>query len=137
MDDDYDDGYGRGGTLIPYDDTGDRLPALTQDETGPIIIAGDGVTMGDPFIKRRERPLTMRLTVIGLMTCILVTGMFAITPLGASANNSISSFQAISGSIILNKDPAYFWYTATFNDTPESIVTNFTAKTMIFVTKNK
>ena len=128
MDDGYDDGYGRGGAMIPYDDTGDRLPALTQDETGPIIIAGDGVTMGDPFIKRRERPLTMRLTVIGLMTCILVTGMFAITPLGASANNSISSFQAISGSIILNKDPAYFWYTATFNDTPESIAKRFSVQ---------
>ena len=123
-DDEYDD-YARPGALVPMDDTGDRLPALAQDDTGPVIIAGDGVSMGEPFIKRRERPLTMRLTIIGLIACIMVTGMFAVTPLGASASNSISSFQAISGSIVLQKTPTFFWYTAVSGDTPESIAKKF------------
>jgi murein DD-endopeptidase MepM/ murein hydrolase activator NlpD len=117
--------YGHGGALMPFDETGDRLPALALDESGPMIIAGDGVAMGNPFIKRRERPLTMRLTIISLMACILVTGAFTITPLGASASNSISSFQAISGTIVLNKEAAYFWYTAVTNDTPETIAAKF------------
>ena len=123
-DNEYDD-YPRSSALAPYGETGDRLPALAQDETGPVIIAGDGVSMGEPFIKRRERPLTMRLTIIGLIACIMVTGMFAVTPLGASASTSISSFQAISGSIILQKTPAFFWYTAVWGDTPESIAKKF------------
>lgn len=121
----YDAAYDRRGALTPYPDADGRYPAVVQDETGPVIIAGDGVSRGDPFIKRRERPLSMRLTVVGLIACILVTGIFAITPLGASASNSISSFQAISGSIVLNKDPAFFWYTAVWGDTPESIAKKF------------
>jgi peptidase M23-like protein len=125
--DDYDDDgdYPRSGALISYDETGDRLPAVVEDETGPVIIAGDGVSMGDPFIKRRERPLSMRLTIIGLITCILVTGMFAVAPLGANASSSISSFQAISGAVVLKKDEAFFWYTAGWNDTPETIAQKF------------
>ena len=37
--------------------------------------------MGRPFIKRRERPLTMRLAVVTIMVCLLVTGLFTVTPL--------------------------------------------------------
>jgi murein DD-endopeptidase MepM/ murein hydrolase activator NlpD len=123
--DDYGDGYEHGGALISYDEMGNRLPATIQDDTGPVIISGGGVSMGEPFIKRRERPLSMRLTIFALMACILVTGLFAITPLGANASNSITSFQAISGAIVLNKEPAYFWYTVTWGDTIESIATKF------------
>ena len=28
----------------------------------------------------------------------------------------------------MNKDPAYFWYTATFNDTPETIAKKFSVQ---------
>lgn len=118
------DGYTDERALASYDNRS-RLPAVVEDETGPVIIAGTGVPMGDPFIQRRERPLSMRLTIIGLAACIIVTGMFAVTPLGADAGNSISSFQAISGSLVLSKDPAYFWYTAVNSDTPESIAKKF------------
>ncbi|HEX5441805.1 MAG TPA: hypothetical protein VFW76_13030, partial [Ktedonobacterales bacterium] len=46
--------------------SGGALESL-QPDTGPVIIAGDGVSMGNPFIKRRERPLTMRITAMSLM----------------------------------------------------------------------
>jgi murein DD-endopeptidase MepM/ murein hydrolase activator NlpD len=134
--DEYGD-YTGGRALVSFDETGDRLPALVQDETGPVIIAGDGVSMGEPFIKRRERPLSMRLTILGLITCIIVTGMFAVTPLGANAGSSISSFQAISGSIVLSKTPAFYWYTATWGDTPETISKKFKVQVGGFYELNK
>ena len=50
-------------------------------EVEPVLIPGTGLSMGSPFIKRRERPLTMRLAMITIMVCLLVTGLFAVTPL--------------------------------------------------------
>ena len=89
---------------------GGALEKLSSD-TGPVIIAGDGVPMGNPFIKRRERPLTMRITAISLMAAIIVTGIFAITPMGASGASQVTAFQALAGSLVLQKGPTYFLYT--------------------------
>lgn len=114
----------QGGALVPIGDS-ENLPVVYDDGTGPVVIPGTGISMGNPFIKRRERPLTIRLGMIALMCCILVTGLFAVTPLGSSASDSISSFQAISGVVVWNKAPGFFWYTVVFGDTPENLAKKF------------
>jgi hypothetical protein len=96
------------------------------DETGPMVIPGTGVSMGDPKLGMGHRSLTMRVAVLTLMTAILVSGLFAVTPLGSSADGGggggvASSFQALSGAVVLHSDVSYHWYVAQWNDTPESV----------------
>src|SRR5258708_8752905 len=114
-----------GAALVPITE-GANLPALADDSTkAPVIIRGSGVSMGTPFIKRRERPLTLRIAVLTLMVCILVTGLFAVTPLGTSANGGGSSFQALAAAVVWHSEPTFHWYNATFRDTVEGIPTQF------------
>ncbi len=100
-------------------------PYARQDAVAPVIIPGTGLSMGEPFIKRRERPLTMRLAMITLTVCILVTGLFAVTTLGGSDASGLSSLQALSGSIVLQKSVGYTWYVAKSGDTIESVAAQF------------
>jgi hypothetical protein len=88
--------------------TPDDLDAWRHSlETRPLIVPGDGVSMGAPFIRRRERPLTMRIIVLALMAAVLATGIFAITPMGGNTTDSISAFQAIAGSVVWQKSAGY------------------------------
>lgn len=105
----------------------DRAPALYDDEPAhsPVLIPGTGVSMGSLFLKRRERPLTMRIAVITLLAVMIVTGLVSVTPLGASAQPSVSSFEALSGAVVLGSQPGFFWYTAQWNDTPEHLAAEF------------
>src|SRR5262249_50410532 len=84
-----------------------HLDDIEAAETQMLIVPGTGVSMGNPFIKRRQRSLTLRLAILGLMACVLLTGVFAVTPLGSNAAGSLSSFQALSGSVIWGKGPEY------------------------------
>jgi murein DD-endopeptidase MepM/ murein hydrolase activator NlpD len=120
-----DDGAGR--DLMALGDADGYLPALLDDESAlvPVVIPGSGVSYGTPFIKRRERPLTMRLAVIALMACILVTGLFTVTPLGMKADGGLTSFQAVSGAVVWHKQPTYHWYVAAAGDSVESIAAKF------------
>lgn len=105
----------------------DQALAVYDDapKTGPVLIPGTGVSMGEIFIKRRERPLTMRIAVLTLLAVMIVTGLVSVTPLGASAQPSVSSFEALSGAVVLGSQPGYFWYTARWNDTPEQLAKQF------------
>jgi len=136
----YETGYGEGypeeysvaeRALVMRDES-EYLPAEFDededdivDETGPVVIPGTGVPMGDPMLGVGHRSLTMRVAVLTLMTSILVSGLFAVTPLGSSADSAsggfASSFQALSGAVVLHSDVSYHWYVATWNDTPESV----------------
>lgn len=110
--------------LMPYESAG--VPALSNGkDIKPVLIPGSGVSMGNPFIKRRERPLTMRLAIVTLMACLLVTGLFAVTPLTNSTASGGNSFQVLSGSVVYQNQPSYYWYTAQSNDTIEGIATKF------------
>jgi murein DD-endopeptidase MepM/ murein hydrolase activator NlpD len=109
-------------------DQGAYLPARYAEQPDALIIPGTGVSMGDPFILRRPRPLTMRVAVLTLMACIVVSGLFAATPLGSGASGYSSSFQALSGAVILRADADYFFYTAQPGDTPEKLATKFTVQ---------
>lgn len=81
-----------------------------------------GVSMGFPFIKRRSRPLTMRLASLTLIVVVIVTGLLSIMPLGSASQPGVSSFAALSGAVVLTSDkPAYFWYTARLNDTIDQV----------------
>jgi len=113
-----------GRALIPRDE-GDYLPAVIEDESGPLVIPGSGVPMGDPSLGRIHRSLTMRVAVLTLMAALLVSGLFAVTPLGSSADGTASSFQALSGAVVLHSDVSYHFYIAQFNDTPESVAKQF------------
>ena len=126
-DDEYDD-YDKsrasrgGGALVPRGKDGDNLPvAVTAGTPEPVLIRGSGVSMGTPFIQRRERPLTMRLAMLTLAACIVVSGLFAVTPLGTSAEGNLSSFQALAGAVVLHRDPSYHWYTAQWGDSIEGV----------------
>jgi hypothetical protein len=55
-------------------------PYVSGQEPGPVLIPGTGTSMGTPFIKRRPRPLTMRLTIILVLACLLATGLISATP---------------------------------------------------------
>ena len=90
-----------------------------------LIVPGSGVSMGDPFIKRRERPLSLRLAVLGLMTAILTTGVFAATPLGSSSTSQVSAFQALAGAMVFQKAASYFLYTAQPGDDVEELAKQF------------
>ncbi len=104
-----------------------QAPALYDDAArpAPVLIPGTGVSMGNLYIKRRARPLTMRIAVLTLLAVMIVTGLVSVTPLGASAQPSVSSFEALSGAVILGSQPGFFWYTARWNDTPEQLATQF------------
>src|SRR5690242_12264775 len=60
----------------------DDLDDIEAAETQLLIVPGSGVSMGAPFIKRRQRSLTLRLAILSLMVCVILTGLFAVTPLG-------------------------------------------------------
>jgi murein DD-endopeptidase MepM/ murein hydrolase activator NlpD len=111
--------------LMAVDD--DRSPALRDEESEkhPVLIPGTGASMGRLFLKRRERPLTMRIAVLTLLAVMIVTGLVSVTPLGAAAQPGVSSFEALSGAVVLGSQPGYFWYTAQWNDTPEHLAKIF------------
>jgi murein DD-endopeptidase MepM/ murein hydrolase activator NlpD len=110
--------------LMPINEAG--VPALaTGPQTGPVLIPGTGVSMGNPFIKRRERPLTMRLAMITLMACLLVTGLFTVTPLTGTSAGGGNAFELLSGSVDVSTQPSYHWYTAQAGDTIQTIATKF------------
>lgn len=110
--------------LLRDDDLSGALPALAMDEVvGPIIIPGSGLSMGTGFLPQRERPLTMRLAVIALTACVILTGLFAVAPLsgqGAQAVNA-TPFEALSGAVVWHAQVGYTLYVAKSGDTIESI----------------
>jgi murein DD-endopeptidase MepM/ murein hydrolase activator NlpD len=59
------------------------------------------------------------------MAALLLSGLFAATPLGGGADGSVSSFQALAGAVVLHADVSYRRYIAAANDTPESIAKRF------------
>jgi LysM repeat protein len=124
----YSEEYSAAGRALTPRDERDYLPALIEDESGPLVIPGSGVPMGDPKLGRTHRSLTMRVAVLTLMGAMLMSGLFAVTPLGSSADGSASSFQALSGVVVLHSDVSYHFYIAQFNDTPESVAARFHVK---------
>jgi hypothetical protein len=117
-----------GRALVPRDES-EYLPAefddeddAAEEETGPVVIPGTGVPMGDPTLGMGRRSLTMRVAILTLMTALLASGLFAVTPLGSSADGGVAtSFEALSGAVVLHADVSYHWYVAQWNDTPESV----------------
>jgi murein DD-endopeptidase MepM/ murein hydrolase activator NlpD len=100
-------------------------PVDRMDASEPLIIAGSGTSMGEPFLKRRARPLTMRLATVTLILAILVTGLFAVTPLGASGDSGLTSFQALAGAVVFSRTVSYHTYIAQWGDEIETIAEKF------------
>jgi murein DD-endopeptidase MepM/ murein hydrolase activator NlpD len=110
------------------DESSAGLPALLPGEdTGPVIIPGSGLSMGGGFLPQRERPLTMRLAVIALTACVVMTGLFAVVPLsglGAQAQGA-TPFEALTGAVVWHAQIGYTLYVAKQGDTIESIAKQF------------
>jgi murein DD-endopeptidase MepM/ murein hydrolase activator NlpD len=101
-----------------------NLPAKRR-APATVIIQGTGSTMGEPFIPRRKRPLTMRVVVITLMVCVVATGLFAAAPLAANSGALTHTFRALSGAVALRGDVNYRFYAVAAGDTPESLAKKF------------
>jgi murein DD-endopeptidase MepM/ murein hydrolase activator NlpD len=126
--DSYDDGTGEIRALALQSDDQQLAPYDEESRHVPVVIPGTGVSMGAPFIKRRERPLTMRLAVLVMVATLLVTGMISVTPIGAAAQPGVSSFEALAGAVVLTKSQQFIWYTAQWGDSVDSIAKKFTVE---------
>lgn len=121
----YDDATGGSRALAPRDAEHGLAAYDSQSSHAPVVIPGTGVSMGSPFIKRRERPLTMRLAVLMVVATLLITGMMSVTPIGASAQPGVSSFEALAGAVVLTKSQQFVWYTAQWGDSLTSLAKKF------------
>ncbi|HUY76693.1 MAG TPA: LysM peptidoglycan-binding domain-containing M23 family metallopeptidase [Ktedonobacterales bacterium] len=117
---------GQGGALVPLG-AGAALPApIAEDATGPIVIAGTGVPMGNPFVKRRKRPLSLRIAAFTLLGAIMLTGLLTATPLASAADGANATpFQALAGAVVLHQQVGFFWYTAQSGDSLEGLAARF------------
>jgi murein DD-endopeptidase MepM/ murein hydrolase activator NlpD len=118
----------RGGALVPRGDSAGLPVPYDEDDTGPFIIPGSGLPMGQSLLPPRQRPLFMRLAVVGLVACVLFSGLFAVAPLngsGVDAATGGTPFQALSGAVVWHARVDYVMYVATQNDTVESIAAKF------------
>ena len=100
-------------------------PFDAAPETVPLVIVGSGVSMGNPFIKRRRRPLSMRLTIVAVLICLLVTGFVSAVPLGETSSGPITGLQLLSGSLVVNKTESYHWYITRAGDDLPSVAEKF------------
>lgn len=120
---------GEGRALVPRGTPDERLRAPANGDVNapdlPLVITGTGVPMGDPFIHRRARPLTMRIGIAALMACILVTGLFSVTPLGTKADGGLTPFEVLSGALVVHQGENYQWYTAKWGDQFETVAAKF------------
>lgn len=132
----YDSAY-QSAYVEAYDETGEsRAIASVGEARGlaptdeasrevAVVIPGTGVSMGEPFVKRRARPLTMRVAVLTMVATLVVTGLISVTPLGASAQPGVSSFEALAGAVVLTKTQQFVWYTAKWGDSLDLLAKKF------------
>jgi murein DD-endopeptidase MepM/ murein hydrolase activator NlpD len=102
----------------------DLVLSGTSATESPFLIPGTGTSMGNPFLKRRPRPLSMRLAMITIVACLLITGLISATPLNATQGTG-SAFQVLSGIADLNQQISYHWYVAQAGDDLESVAEKF------------
>ena len=118
----------RGGALVPRGDGGDLPVPFSEEDTGPFIIPGSGLLMGQGLLPRRERPLTLRLAMLGLTACLIFSGLFAVAPLngsGVDAATGGTPFQALSGAVVWHAQVDFFMYVAAASDTIDTIAAKF------------
>ena len=110
----------------------DRLPAVRgevgSDARSPVVfIRGSGVTMGEPFVKRRARPLGMRLAIYLAVACTVVSALFGVSAVSGSDPTATihSLYKTVSGSASSSTAVGYTWYVAQQGDTVEGIAEKF------------
>ena len=110
----------------------DLLPAVPgevgSDARSPVVfIRGSGVSMGEPFVKRRARPLGMRLAIYLAIVCTVVSALFGVETVRGS--DPVSTIQAlyhtVNGSGSLSTTVSYTWYVAQAGDTVEGVAERF------------
>jgi LysM repeat protein len=104
-----------------------RLSRDTSEPASITFIRGSGVSMGQPFLKRRVRPLSLRLTFYIVVACVTISGIFAASALNGSnpASSMQSHFDTIAGSISLTSNVSYHLYVAQPGDTIDGVATKF------------
>src|SRR5579862_2172510 len=98
------------------------LPPMSEEtaKTQTVFIRGSGTPHIAPFLRRRQRSLTLRIVATCLVVTVALTVLFTVTPLASVASQPISGFQGLTGAVLSNGE-GYTWYTAVAGDTPESI----------------
>lgn len=91
----------------------------------PVLIPGTGKSVGNPFIKRRERPLSMRLAIVTIVVCLVASGLLSAVPLSTNGGQSVSVFQVLAGAVVSSGGVSYFWYTAQSGDDLEILAAKF------------
>jgi murein DD-endopeptidase MepM/ murein hydrolase activator NlpD len=119
----------------PARDPAAALPALLEDgadddDRRPVLIRGSGKVLHHPFVPRRPRPLPMRLTVVAVGGCIVLSALFAVAPMdvggaGATVGQDPSAFQVLAGAVVWHAAPGFSLYTAANGDTVDSIARKF------------
>lgn len=113
------------GAMVARDDAWGGVASASDALTETVIVPGSGNSMGEPFLQRRERPLTLRITVLAVMTCILITGIFAATPLDTNAGSNDNAFQALASTMVWSNQPRYFLHTVLPGETIDSIARKY------------
>jgi murein DD-endopeptidase MepM/ murein hydrolase activator NlpD len=113
--------------LIAADvNTGNGLvPSRGTQVHEPVLIPGTGKSLGTPFIKRRKRPLSMRLAMVTVLVCLVASGLLSVVPLSTNGGESVSAFQVLAGAVVSSGGVSYFWYTAQSGDDLEILAAKF------------
>jgi murein DD-endopeptidase MepM/ murein hydrolase activator NlpD len=110
----------------------ERVPAVRgevrTDARSPVVfIRGSSVSMGEPFVKRRARPLGMRLAMYLAIACTVISALFGVSAVsGSDPTATIQSlYKTVSRSAASSTAVGYLWYVAQAGDTVEGIAERF------------
>jgi murein DD-endopeptidase MepM/ murein hydrolase activator NlpD len=120
------DGASPRGLMPAYGKQGNGLvPSGGAQVQASVLIPGSGKSLGTPFIKRRERPLTMRLAMVTIVVCLVASGLLSVVPLSTNGGGSVSAFQVLAGAVVSSGGVSYHWYTAQSGDDLETLAAQF------------
>ncbi|HEY7983839.1 MAG TPA: peptidoglycan DD-metalloendopeptidase family protein [Ktedonobacterales bacterium] len=104
------------------------LSAASGRRAAPLVIPGSGRAYRLNYVRRRKRPLVMRMAVLVASACIVLAGLFAVLPItsgAADAARHTGAFQAIANAVLWRGSPDYRWYTVRNGDTLDSLSSKF------------
>jgi murein DD-endopeptidase MepM/ murein hydrolase activator NlpD len=117
-------------SLEPAVSAGPIAPAMDAEVVAaPVVIPGAKRLRRmpkNPFIARRQRPLTIGLMAFTIIAALLISGLVIASPLGGALEvNGGNPFLPSIGAVSAAHGVRYIWYTAKWGDTPDSLAKAF------------